>query len=263
MGEGAPEVPPAARFTCPCCGHRTLGAPAGTTAAPCEVCAWEGRDLAGWRRFCGEALLAGQRSYLATGACDPALVELTRAPRADEARPPWWRTLDDTPAALLAALDRAFADVDLAGGVSLAEADLIDDHALPARTATDPPPRGHGLGPPWQDLTLADLEAYHWGPFAFMDARGIRYYLPALIRFDLRGDRPACLDSLVVCLTRHHQLPGVHRLLDVAQRRVVARWLLYRVLVPGDVGAASARGALGHGWGDHLDADERAAIADG
>lgn len=256
-------VPLAPRFTCPCCGHRTLADRPGAPAALCEVCAWEGRDLDGWRRLSGEALQGGQRSYLATGACDPALVELTRAPRPDEARPPWWRPLDDTPAALLTALERAFADVELAGGVSMAEADLIDDHALPARTATDPPPRGHGIGPPWQDLTPADLEPYHWGPFSFMDARGVRYYLPALIRFDLRGDRPAALDSLVVCLARHHRMASVHRLLDDGQREVVARWLLYRVLVPGDVGAASARGALRHGWGDHLDADERALIADG
>ena len=251
------EVTP---FVCPCCGHRALADRPGTAAALCGVCAWEGRDPDGWVAYSGPTLLAAQRSYLRTGACDPDLIAFTRAPRADEAPPRWWLPLDDTAAALIAALEDAYAEVGLDGGVTMAEANLIDDYALPSRTVRDPPPRGHGVGPPWQALGLDDVAPYHWGPFPFMDARGVRYYLPALIRFDLRGEQSAALESLLYCLTGGHQAATIHALLDAAQRTVVARWLLYRALARGAVGELDARAALRHGWGEYLPADQLAQL---
>jgi hypothetical protein len=249
-----------ARFVCPCCGHRTLPDRPGTLAGLCEVCAWEGRDLEGWLSFSGPALLAAQRTYLRTGASDPALRDFTRAPRADEARPPWWLPLDELNAALVAELERAFAGVELAGGVSMAEANLIDDYALPARTVADPPPRGHGVGPPWQAITLADLERYAWGPFSFIDARGVRYYLPALLRFDLHGEAPGALESLVYTLTDGHQRAAIRALLDDAQRTVVARWLWYRAQVTDALGELTVRKALRAGWADFLAPEQLALL---
>lgn len=263
-GEGEAERTarePGARFVCPCCGHRTLPESPGTVRMLCEVCAWEGRDRDGGFTSSGEPLVAGQRCFARVGACDPALTAFTRPARGDEARPPWWLPLDDVPADLLVALERAFASVTLAGGVSMAEADLIDEHALSSRDEHSRPPPGHGKAPPWQDLTLAGFERYHWGPFPFVEARGLRYYLPALLRFDLRGESPCAIESLVFCIDSGHAADRLRALLDGAQRRVVARWLLYRALVPSPGVYADAAGrALRRSWGEYLEPDERTLV---
>ena len=116
----------------------------------------------------------------------------------------------------------------LAGGVSMAEAELIDDYHLPARTEHDPPPSGFGQAPPWQALTLADLDRYSWGNFSFQDARGIRYHAPAFIRSELRGESPGAIDSLEFALSSNFHLDALVGLLTPAQGRVLAEWLAWR-----------------------------------
>ena len=130
---------------------------------------------------------------------------------------------------------------------------------MPSRAEGTPAPRGHGVAPPWQQLTVDALDRYHWGPFSFMDARGIRYYTPALLRLDLQGRPPGALESLVYTLTDGHRLPALRALLDDAQRRVIARYFLHRAQAPDWMGARTARAAL-RVWGADLDDDDRALL---
>jgi Cysteine-rich CPCC len=230
--------------TCPCCGYPGLAAPA--RSAPCEICAWDERSSDGDR----DTLAGAQRAFARTGASDPALVEFTRPPRPDETRPSWWVAIDDALRVLGAEIAAAFADVTLDGGVSMVEAELIDDYALPSRSERDPPPRGHGHGPPWQELTLAGLDRFPWGNFSFQDARGIRYYLPAFMLANLRRDSLGAHGSLLFTLRSGHQLDALVRLLTAAQRRAVARYL---ALVANDF-------ARWKHWPDELDPAQRAMI---
>jgi hypothetical protein len=248
-------------FACPCCGYRTLPRPVASTTPPCEICAWDFRDHdADWTRSSSELLSDAQQRFLRTGSSDPALAELTRPPRPDEPRASWWLPIREAPAALIALIEGAFAEVQLDGGVSFAEAELIDDYAMSSRTEFDPPPRGYGSGPPWQALTLEDLDRYHWGNFSFQDARGIRYHLPALLCVHLRGKAPGALDSLMFTLTSGHQLDALLRLLTPAQRHAVARYLAFLAISPHGYDEYSSRAALRKRWGVYLDEEHLAQV---
>ena len=236
--------------TCPCCGHLSLPAEEGGF---CEVCAWDERDPeGGWTGKPRRGLAEAQRAFRTRGVSDPALAELARAPRPDEAPPPWWHAFDDEPAVVIALIEDAFRDVTLDGGVSLDEAELIDDYALPSRTEHDPPPPGHGSGPPWQDLTRAGLERFAWGNFPFQDARGIRYHAPAFACATLRGPAPGGTESLIYALESGHQLAAVVRVCDDAQRHALARFLAHLAVADGYHSSAALR-ALRDTWGAYLD----------
>lgn len=245
--------------TCSCCGYRTLPRPADTTTLPCPVCAWDFREHASEWGTAGERLTKAQQCFLRTGSSDLTLAEFTRLPRSDEARAPWWRPIHEAPAALIALVETAFADVQLDGGVSFAEAERIDSYDLSSRTEHDPPPSGFGSGPAWQSLTLKDLDRYHWGNFAFQDLRGIRYHLPAFLCVHLRGQAPGALGSLFFTLTANKRL--LH-FLSEAQRHAVARYLGFLAINPPgyhDHGHAALE-VLRDRWGLSLDPEELALV---
>ena len=159
---------------------------------------------------------------------------------------------DNARALLIARIDRAFAGVRLDGGVSLDEAELIDDYVLPARTERDAPPEGHGDGPPWHQLTRFDLDRYPCGNFAFQDARGLRYHLPAFLRAHLTdlAHPPSALLSLLFTLRAGHQLAALRALLTTDQRHAIAQYLALAA-AEGDL-ADEARDAL-DAWGGDLE----------
>jgi hypothetical protein len=234
---------------CPCCGHRALD-PADSL---CAVCAWDDRDPdGGWQGKPRHGLEEAQRSFARIGACDPALRELTRPPRPDEARPSWWHPFDAEAAVVAALIADAFADVRLDGGTTMEEAELIDDYASAARTATDPPPPGYREPCPWQDLTLAYLDRFAWGNFPFHEARGVRYHLPAIALHHLAGTTPGAFDSLLYTLSSGHQLASIHALLTPAQRHAVARFLAHLATANAYASHEAAR-ALKTLWGTALD----------
>ena len=249
------------RYACPCCGYRTLAEAPGAAREFCEVCAWETRDANDrWSGREAPDLAAAQRSFAERGVCDAALADITRPPRPEEARPAWWTAVEEGARVVTALVEHAFAGVELDGGVSLDEAELIDDYALPARTERDPPPRGYGKGPPWRELTRAGLDRFPWGNFPFQDARGIRYHLPAFMVAHLRGEPPPALDSLLFTLASGHQLEALSRLLTAAQRHAVARYLVF-VASSAAWCAESAVDALRKRWGEDIDPDQLAHVA--
>jgi hypothetical protein len=200
-----------------------------------------------------------QRAFAALGACAEPLLAVVRAPLAAEQRPTWWCTLQQAPAVVVSLLENAFADVTLDGGVSLEEAEQIDDYALPARDENSKPPLGYNSEERWQTISLERLECFSWGNFPFQDARGVRLYLPAVLRFDLMGQSPGCLDSLLHTLCAGHQLDSIRRLLTQPQEYAVARYFGYRAMCATNNRKPWVR-AVTHAW-NHLEADHIAWLA--
>lgn len=231
---------------CLCCGHRTLERPPGSSWQLCPVCCFDDPGAT------GPELALAQSHYAARGACDPELVELTQAPQ--DTPVPWHLPIAQERAVLVPMLFAAFGDQDLAGGVSLQEAEHIDDYRMPARTLKDPPAPGFGQSGPWHALGAAELEAFSWCNFSFQDARGLRYHIPAYIRAFLEtpemGVDPG---SLLFCLASGWQLPALRTLLTAAQRHVIARWLVTQAVPEQGWDEGSARKALQRHWAQDLD----------
>lgn len=83
------------RFTCPCCGHRTLSGPPGSYEI-CEVCFWEDDgvqllDPAYRGGANGPSLMECQANFARVGACEERFIGDVRAPRTMESRDAEWR----------------------------------------------------------------------------------------------------------------------------------------------------------------------------
>lgn len=84
-----------ARFTCPCCGHRTLSEPPGSHEI-CEVCFWEDDgvqllDPAYRGGANGPSLMECQANFGRVGACEERFLGKVRLPDAAERHDPEWR----------------------------------------------------------------------------------------------------------------------------------------------------------------------------
>lgn len=83
------------RYTCPCCGYRTLGTSWGGFSL-CYVCYWEddGIQLLD-PAYAGGAnklsLAESQSNFAKFGACEEQFLDSVRPPRAEETRDPKWR----------------------------------------------------------------------------------------------------------------------------------------------------------------------------
>lgn len=90
----------ATRYTCPCCGYRTLHEPPGSYDI-CKVCFWEddGVQLLD-PAYPGGAnkpsLTECQENFRRVGACEERFVGNVRPPEAQEIRDPEWRPARET-----------------------------------------------------------------------------------------------------------------------------------------------------------------------
>ena len=108
----------------------------------------------------------------------------------------------------------AFANVPLGDGVSLHEADVIDDYGSADERAAA---REHDELHDWQRIPDDDMEN-HSSVLCFMDEEGLRFHLPAYMRLALRRYRdcesmstdaalyrlcdPDCINNLLAFLTK-------------------------------------------------------------
>ena len=108
----------------------------------------------------------------------------------------------------------AFGEVSLGNGVSLREADVIDDYGTDDERAAA---RKQDELQDWQRIPDEDIEN-HSSVLCFMDDEGLRFHLPAFMRFTLRLYResesmstdstlyrlcdPDCIKRLLAYLTR-------------------------------------------------------------
>ena len=126
--------------------------------------------------------------------------------------------------AVVAGIREAFRGVVLGGGVSLQQAELIDEWndtlteaefaAIPDLEETDD----------WTAVSAAELEMDY---IAHLDAEGLRYYLPAFMLYLLdhyNGGEMWAIGTVMALDQRRRHPPGFLDLLDPMQRQAIARY---------------------------------------
>lgn len=139
-------------------------------------------------------------------------------------------------------IEAAFAGVPLGDGVSLREADVIDNYGSPAQRRTA---RKRDELTDWRRIPDADLAHYDWC-LSFFDAQGLRFHLPAYLRFALRNCRTSSSASIngVIYRLRHDR---DLELLNADQRSAVRHFLQFMAHNAGNwVDSAAAKLALEH-----------------
>ncbi|MFC5734691.1 CPCC family cysteine-rich protein [Cytobacillus gottheilii] len=84
------------RFTCPCCGYKTLNEEPPGTFTVCEICYWEDDniqfedpDYEGGANVV--SLRQGQRNYIKFGASDCSYLRSVRIPNGSDLKDPAWK----------------------------------------------------------------------------------------------------------------------------------------------------------------------------
>jgi hypothetical protein len=155
--------------------------------------------------------------------------------------------------ALINQIKNAFTGVDRKGGVSLHEADVIDDKgSLQERIRARQLDAEHK----WEDVPEADIERYDW-ILSFLDPIGFRYYLPAYMIWTLRhyaNSESMSVDSTIYALDYgdHFREFAMKRFLlfDRAQKEAVCTFLRFMVKeAAGLADETAATSALNRYWG--------------
>ena len=88
----------APKYTCPCCGYKTLGEPPPGTFDICPICFWEDDsvqfedpDFGGGANV--PSLRQAQENFQRFGACEERFKSKVRQPAADELKDASWRPL--------------------------------------------------------------------------------------------------------------------------------------------------------------------------
>lgn len=173
-------------YACLCCGYMTLDNKPPGTYEICPICFWE--DSASdsmWEKSNHVSLLEAQRNFLQFGACEREWLDMVRAPTEADKRPADWQTLDRAAetarSAVIAEITSAFDGVSREDGVTLHEADVIDDYGSDAERQKA---RRLDQDSRWQDVPETDIENYPI--LCFLDPKGWRYYIAAYMVWSLR-----------------------------------------------------------------------------
>lgn len=87
------------KYTCPCCGYKTLDEEPPGSWEICDICYWEDDPLQ-FEKPNEEgganqpSLRQAQQNFLAFGACDEECIELVRKPNEHDDKDPHWKPLD-------------------------------------------------------------------------------------------------------------------------------------------------------------------------
>lgn len=86
------------KFTCPCCGYKTLDEEPPGTYAICSICYWEDDevqfddpDYSGGANT--PSLRQAQKNYMLFGASEKRCVEFVRKPDENDVKDPDWKPL--------------------------------------------------------------------------------------------------------------------------------------------------------------------------
>jgi hypothetical protein len=143
-------------------------------------------------------------------------------------------------------IESAFANVRLEDGVSLREADVIDDYG---RAVDRAKARARDELHDWRRISDDLISKYYWC-LSFFDGKGLRFHLPAYMRFTLRHFRSSdsmSIDSTIYALGRSTKDFGM---LDNLQREAVRQFLRIMSESRQFVDARAAKSALEDVWKD-------------
>jgi hypothetical protein len=136
-----------------------------------------------------------------------------------------------TAESLIQEISVAFASVSRGDGISLHEADEIDNHSSEADQAEA---RKIDVDEHWTNVPDEWIEQYPSAYF-FLDAAGFRYYLPAVMVWDLKHGPASTSSSAdnIESLLLGHDWRGSPPALKFteAQCRATARWLNWQALL--------------------------------
>ncbi|WP_113885791.1 MULTISPECIES: CPCC family cysteine-rich protein [Cytobacillus] len=84
------------KYTCPCCGYKTLDEEPPGTYDICSICFWEDdgvqysdQDYVGGAN--NPSLRQAQKNYLVFGACEDGCIEFVRKPNEKDVKDPVWK----------------------------------------------------------------------------------------------------------------------------------------------------------------------------
>jgi len=153
--------------------------------------------------------------------------------------------MSDNAQLVIEQIERAFSGVRLGAGVSLREADVIDDYGTSAERKKA---RAQDELEDWKRIP-EELVSRYYSCLSFFDAEGMRFHLPAYMRFALRhykNSDSASIDSTIFTLGY-----GDDRfsLLTAPQRVAVRHFLKFMAFNGGHyVSSDHARRALEDVW---------------
>jgi hypothetical protein len=153
---------------------------------------------------------------------------------------------------LIKEIEIAFQDVKLDNGIGIFEAEALDDYAndneIKKQRAKD-----REFWSRWQDIPDEVISKYY-SVLCFVDPEGLKYLLPAYMRFTLNQydiDASASIDSTIFALDRGlESFKDRPEILSQEQKAIIAKFLKYMVLVAGDnfIDAIVASRAYEHHW---------------
>jgi hypothetical protein len=120
-------------------------------------------------------------------------------------------------------IERAFDGVRLGEGVSLREADVIDDYGSDAQRKKA---RSKDELVDWRKISDASISHYSWC-LSFFDAEGMRFHLPAYMRFVLKHYETSHSSSIHATLYALGCGGERFGLLNQAQREAVRKFLAF------------------------------------
>ncbi len=136
--------------------------------------------------------------------------------------------------ALINDIREAFAEVSREDGVTLHEADVIDDYGSAAARAEA---RKLDTEERWQDVPDADIEKYDW-ILSFLDLKGFKYYIPAYMVWSLKNyqtSSSASVDATIYALAPPSS-PDLQawklerwQVFDTLQAKTICRFLRFAV----------------------------------
>jgi hypothetical protein len=139
-------------------------------------------------------------------------------------------TADEIRDGIAAHIRRAFQNVNRKGGVSLHEADVIDDYGSETQKKQA---RTLDTENSWEQVPWDDIQHFHWA-LSFLDPIGFRYYLPAYMVFALHNPNTESAESVIFQLSVGTGNPKNHstkrfELLNDDQSCAVCEFLRYEV----------------------------------
>lgn len=184
---------PAISYACLCCGYRTLAAPPPGSYIVCPICVWEDLPphLHQPKPYC-VALRRAQRTFLALGVCDARHRALARPATAHDQRPTGWQPIDVQVERIEQQIRSAFAGVAREDGITIHEADVLDDYGTDEQMAAA---RRLDTEQHWTEVPDATI-ARQWTALSFLDPKGFHYYLPAYMCWALRSYDSSVSNSL-------------------------------------------------------------------